>query len=249
MNRVETERSNKSDRPTPASPVAVVLAEHQTAFERNSGALHQSGCDTPVQLRTCYLPELEDACQEMMDASGHDNVTTEFHVLDDEARYGASSGAWDRVLLRMPWIPTPDRWEDSEEGRGGDEDTWEGDPDEGTYNVAEHLWQQPVIDAYQQAITLLYLIDEQAAREGLVRILWLDRRGRCVWDNRILAGDVEDFQWNLSQRVYTMRQFMHQDITEETWARGAIIVPDLWGRGYGREKNKTIMRSRGILKD
>lgn len=44
--------------------------------------------------------------------------------------------------------------------------------------------------ASRRAAGLVYLVDEEAVEDYVVKLLWLDVHGRCVWRNKVLPGEL-----------------------------------------------------------
>ncbi|KAI1764237.1 hypothetical protein GGR53DRAFT_327485 [Hypoxylon sp. FL1150] len=162
--------------PTPAE-IERVLAPHQTVRERNLSLRTELGRYAPVWLRTCYSPELTDTyaswhSQDLGQVLGHYT-----QILDNEAVYASCAGDWSRVLLRVPAIADTVRYV-YETDAALQADDWEP-PGPG------EEFKMPVFEAKCKEKTLLFLIDEEALRAGLIKILWLDIHGNCVWENRL----------------------------------------------------------------
>ncbi|KAI0972270.1 hypothetical protein F4678DRAFT_56212 [Xylaria arbuscula] len=178
-----------NDNQTTATPDQMnrVLVPHQTIGERNVSVRAAEGHFAPVWLRTCYSPEL---------ASVYDEWTVdleyELHhwsqVLDDEALYAPFAAEWSRLLLRVPGIADTVRY------------TVEGDGN--LWDPAEHYdppgpdedYKMPLYEAMIKERTMLFLIDEEALRDKLVKVLWLDIHGVCVWDNRLHSDQMLAFR-------------------------------------------------------
>lgn len=189
-----------------AAQIARVLAPHQTALERNQGAKHGAYHSTPVCLRTCYAKNLDDAYREI--ALGLEDVTTQYHILDNEALYGHLQGEdWNRILLRLPSIP---------DVVFGDQEWFDfGDP-------PQQEWQRSGYEAYIKERTLVYLYDEQALREKLVKVMWLDLHGNCVWENKITPDYMFDLRGLLLQGS-GLWEILGMTEDPEDWIRGALI--------------------------
>ncbi|CAJ2512947.1 Uu.00g010660.m01.CDS01 [Anthostomella pinea] len=145
-----------------------ILTRHQTVRERNLSFWVHSGRNSPVWLRTCYLPELAV-------------------ILDDEALYAPLAEDWSRILLRVPVIPDTGRYSYGEEVI---EDLHDFDERPGPGEE----FKLPLYEAALKERTMLYLIDEEALREKLIKILWLDIHGSCVWENRLRPDERLEFR-------------------------------------------------------
>jgi hypothetical protein len=141
-----------------------------------------------VFLRTCYDPELEDVYKGLR-ASAFYNFNSggplsEGLDLDDEALYGGLGGDWTKILLRVPSIvdvsqdsvlenygdhyPVDWKWKDPEYAKEPEEE----------FKKAFHR-------AEMKIVAMVCLVDEPALRENVVKLMFLDRHGNCVWDNKM----------------------------------------------------------------
>ncbi|KAI6080957.1 hypothetical protein F4821DRAFT_265392 [Hypoxylon rubiginosum] len=168
-------------RTRPATPTAAetarVLAPHQTVRERNLSLRTELGRYAPVWLRTCYSPELAEVYASWRSADLEQLLGHWSQILDDEAVYAPCVEDWSRVLLRVPAIVDTVRYV-YETDVAADDDDWEP-PGPG------EEYKMPVFEAKRKEKTMMFLIDEEALRSGLVKILWLDIHGECVWENRL----------------------------------------------------------------
>jgi hypothetical protein len=134
------------------------------------------GGTKPVWIRTCYAPDLQGAYEDVLEAAAElDEVDPEL-VLENESLYGAFDKDWAKILLRMPLLP------DTVPYCGGDPEQ-----DDGPYHDEppddERL--MPLFDASRREKQVVYLIDEEALRNKVVKLLYLDIHGHAVWHNKI----------------------------------------------------------------
>lgn len=164
-----------------------IFAPHQTTQERNVALQTHAAHHAPVWLRTCYAPALADiyATFALDLESILGNIS---QILDDKAVYGPFSDDWSRVLLRIPAIVDTVFYVDEADA---DLRSMEGvylPPGEG------EEYRQGLYDAQLRETTMLYLIDEEALQTDMIKVLWLDIHGNCIWDNRILSGRLREFK-------------------------------------------------------
>lgn len=131
-------------------------------------------------MRTCYAPELDAAHSELIsyvDIESDTEVDAQ-GVLDDANLYDFGPD-WSRILVRIPEL--------CDVLRGSVEDDYvrcirqEGEAED----------EMDLIDI--RAVTRLYIADDQALREGRVKIFWLDSHGNCVWHNKIKPSSLMEF--------------------------------------------------------
>ena len=170
--------SDRGDLPS-SEQIRRVLAPHQTVQERNISA-RRPGWPPPVWMRTCYAPELDAAHSELIsyvDIESDTEVDAQ-GVLDDANLYDFGPD-WSRILVRIPEL--------CDVLRGSVEDDYvrcirqEGEAED----------EMDLIDI--RAVTRLYIADDQALREGRVKIFWLDSHGNCVWHNKIKPSSLMEF--------------------------------------------------------
>ncbi|KAM0812568.1 hypothetical protein AB5N19_12559 [Seiridium cardinale] len=224
--------------PLPSDIVDRALRPFQKPRERNASVRRGTtgGTEHPLWLRTCYAPDLalryaelrsqcEVGCVYAVDAAD---------CFDDAALYDAEKdeevGAGDRdgvgegnaglraLLLRAPMLADVVQYNCPE-----DEEFWgeqEGEP----------LEVPPEQEALEKASTeakwLLYLVDEEVLRDedGLVKMLWMDVHGHCVWRTRTHPGRMAGFRGALADgRSLSM---MVEDETggdEEGWQMDLVF--------------------------
>jgi hypothetical protein len=144
----------------------------QTVQERK---IQPNGLEDPVWLRTCYNPDLDEAYEELADnaelAEGY-SITNSAAVLDNSSLYNFGSD-WTKILTRIPRLcdfvtgSVSEDYNDWEEYKAGDCEM------SGLERISRHVH------------TVVYVVDEDAIKERLVKIMWLDSHGNCVWDNKM----------------------------------------------------------------
>ncbi|KAI0113009.1 hypothetical protein F4814DRAFT_331908 [Daldinia grandis] len=156
-----------------------ILIPRQTICERNLSARTHLGRYAPVWLRTCYSPELAETYAEWRKEDLEHLLGHSSQILDDEDLYASYADDWSRVLLRVPAIADTIRYtyETDDIVQETEEDFDRPGPGE--------EFKMAVFEAGRKEKTMFFLVDEQALRAGLVKILWLDIHGNCVWENRL----------------------------------------------------------------
>lgn len=212
------------------------LRPFQTVQERNACANGRGvtgGSEHPIWLRTCYDSTLQDRynrlhCDcEVGDGFGVDDAD----VFDNESLYAAQAADSDhaavqRLLLRAPGLADVFQYtclDDDEyfkeiNADEADESTWETEQVELQRASKESKW-------------LLYLIDEEVLRseQGLVKMLWMDVHGQCVWENKIFPTSVGPFRGALADsrtlimHVENQTSTQSEDDTTSMWQRGAVF--------------------------
>ena len=183
--------------------------------ERNAALSTTGGRLSPIWLRTCYAAELTESYLTLV-PNWLDNIMDPSEVLDDEAMYSDLAGDWRQIFLQVPSIPDvvqilgdPDL-----EDVAIPDDEW-GEPEE--------EYQRPVHEAQKREETLIYLLDEEALREQVVKVMWLDKHGNCVWDFKV--RDLVEFQGPLKRGLFLTEIISNCDYTSDhaVWERGAIL--------------------------
>jgi hypothetical protein len=156
-----------------------VLAPHQTIKERNISHYILSSGHEPVWIRTCYAADLEGAWESILELATSFRGIAEA-VLKNEALYDDCGENWAKVFIRLPLLPDIRYYEEDPL----DEDLicdCEGHKDEAykALHNAAHLQEQ-----------VIYLVDEQALRKKLVKLIYLDTHGKAVWYNTIAPEHV-----------------------------------------------------------
>ncbi|KAI0439809.1 hypothetical protein F4803DRAFT_23816 [Xylaria telfairii] len=157
-----------------------VLVPHQTNRERNLSVRAEMGRYSPIWLRTCYSSELASVYAEWRNSIDLESVLGHWsQILDDEALYAPFAADWSRVLLRVPAIADTVRYtyETDSIMRDVSEDYEPPGEDE--------EFKMPLYEAMIKEKTILFLVDEEALRDKLIKVLWLDIHGTCIWDNRL----------------------------------------------------------------
>jgi hypothetical protein len=102
-------------------------------------------------------------------------------VLDDVKLYGCYDGGdWSRVLVRIPELCDVIRYPS--------EEVYEEMQSELEELFEEGCTEMEKLD--MTVVTRVYLVDAEALEEELVKVLWLDCHGECVWHNTIKADDI-----------------------------------------------------------
>lgn len=157
------------------------LRPFQTAQERIICADAASSRKQPVWLRTCYTvakqSDYDDLVSRADAFSGQGYSIGE--ELNDAARYDVKS-EWSSVLLQIPSIVDAviDGQKDKETN-----DKFMTSSKPGT-----------LAEASAQNSTLIYVVDQEALDEGLVKIKWLGHHGQCVWENKIVPEMLMGFK-------------------------------------------------------
>jgi hypothetical protein len=192
-----------------------VLAPFQTIRERNVSEYIANNSHDPVWLRTCYKSELVPAYEEIV-ADFDDGVCDARLLLDDETLYGQVGDDWAQALLRLPLIPDTHIYEDDVDGEEGLFDL--SPPDEDL--------MLPLYDAALKEKSVMYLLDEEALREKVVKVLWLDVHGNCVWRNTIRPDEVTSFEAR-PRTGGTLWEFLERSYNDPTlFELGALIEYD-----------------------
>ncbi|KAI0871602.1 hypothetical protein GGS24DRAFT_470864 [Hypoxylon argillaceum] len=208
-----------------------LLAAHQTLQERSLTIT-----PGPAWVRTCYSLELADAYA-AISRGVDDSAVNRDSVLDDEVLYDGMELS--QILLRIPALP------DKDIGYAIENDvddsprvTWglagggniNGDDEESISGLlagdVDVQLKRPVYEAQREIATVLYLVDERALRAMLIRVLWLDVHGRCVWDNTIRTEDLLPFNGHLFNGL-TLVEFVDGFAADSEgsrrWERGATF--------------------------
>jgi hypothetical protein len=184
-----------TDGPRPDAPylptqeqINRVLAPHQTIKERNLLNHVSSHLHDPFWIRTCYAPELQAAWEEILEEGLAEwKDLDELLVLNDENLYGGYGSDWTKIFLRLPMLPDaelyyPDRVKVDEE-----KSYLEPPKDEKL---------MPIFKASLADKQVVYLVDEEALKKKLVKLIHLDLRGQVVWHNTIVPENIWVFEAN-----------------------------------------------------
>jgi hypothetical protein len=206
--------ADKFQRPT-QDKIDRVLAPFQTIRERNLSEYIANNSHDPVCLRTCYEPELIPAYEEII-ANFDDDVRDARLLLDDDALYGQVGDDWAQALLRLPLIPDTTVYEDDLDGEEEPIDL--SPPDEES--------MLPLYDAALKDKSVMYLLDEEALKEKVVKILWLDIHGNCVWRNTIRPDEATSFE-SRPRTGGTLWEILDKSYNDPTLSElGALIEYD-----------------------
>lgn len=182
-----------------------VLAPHQTINERNVSL--QASCQRdPIWIRTCYADSLKDAYEDMVSAYCDASPEGPELVLQEEYIYGNLGGDLTRILLRVPMIVDA-----SQHPSTGFED--ETSPPAG--HLTEYMPEDPAwMPLYYASLKdkfVVYLLNEEALREKLLKVIFLDLYGNVVWTNKMRPDDATAFERvcpTLGGRLYQYFEFM-----------------------------------------
>jgi hypothetical protein len=106
------------------------------------------------------------------------NVIDRAGALDDSNIY-SFDGDWARVLLRLPELCDVVRFANEELHEEREQEI------EGAEDGMERL--------SMKVVERLYIVDREALEEGLVKVIWLDCHGECLWNNKIRPEGMLDF--------------------------------------------------------
>lgn len=201
----------------PLNPESIsrVLAPFQTIHERNAALSAPNGRNSPIWLRTSYVAGLADNYEVPNELH---NIVRAQDVLDNEKLYNNLADDWRKIFLRVPSMPDTDQSSPD----APDEYVYE-DPDEEWGPAPEEEYKCAVHKAQKLEKTMLYLLDEEALRENLVKVMWIDAHGNCVWDFKV--QDLESFQGPLKSglSLYEIIDRCDYNFDEEAWKRGALL--------------------------
>ncbi|KAK2809650.1 hypothetical protein FQN50_003707 [Emmonsiellopsis sp. PD_5] len=208
-NREPATQPSPGPRPSTAQ-ISRVLAPHQTIQERNvSARMNGSGSyahGPPIWLRTGGYDaddggEVEGRYWGMYRAAGIDECEG---VLDDGGLYGGGNGdggdAWRRrILLRLPQLVNTDVVLD-DPGNEGDyrrtnfdvewvEQGGGGGGEEGGDNDDDDV-RNSAFDVQVKLRNIIYLLDDEAIREGFIKVKWLGEYGDVVWENKLAPEEM-----------------------------------------------------------
>jgi hypothetical protein len=161
-----------------------ILAPHQTTKERNISNNMASGYHNPLWIRTCYSPDLQPTYEEIYEAGLQDDQDR-LLVLDNEELYGDYGEDWARVFLRLPLVPDTALYYDD----GPDIRDYDAEPPDDERFL-------PIHNASIRERQTVYLIDKQALKSNLVKVIFIDDHGHTVWHNTIAPDVVWEFEAN-----------------------------------------------------
>lgn len=150
-------------------------------------------------------------------------------VFDDESLYaapeaGSADGVVRKLLLRAPGLADVFQYtclDDEEYFRELDEE-----------DADESHWENEKIELERASLEsrwLIYLIDEEVLKdeEGLVKMLWMNLHGQCVWENKIYPSSVGPFRGALAGGAPLIMQVEDGTVTQEDestrWRKGALF--------------------------
>lgn len=166
-----------SKKPLPdPSKISRCLVPFQSRQERRICRKAERGRQVNV-VRTCYSDNLQDAWEQLRSycISQTYELFPKGELLDDAQLYDVGE-RWLEVLIRMPSLV--DTIQGMVEEDYEDALPW-SDEDYETYEEGS------VDRASLECVNMLYVVDEEALREQLVKMKWLDWRGESVWECKI----------------------------------------------------------------
>ncbi|KAI0516869.1 hypothetical protein F5B22DRAFT_646603 [Xylaria bambusicola] len=84
-------------------------------------------------------------------------------------------------------------------------------------------FKMPLYEAKLKEKTMMFLIDEEALRDNLIKVLWLDIHGACVWDNRLPPDDMLAFKGRMFDGGSLADLSEEFEDDEEMYERGAVL--------------------------
>lgn len=189
------------------------LQPFQTAEERRIGLrLTAPNCGYPVWLRLCYDPDLEERYADLEGRSsisdGGDGAVDRDMVLDNANLYNLGprpgrDAILEMVLRRIPAI--------TDNIMGSVIEDYEGyEMDE----ISQHPSEPPIELASLRAVMVLYVVDNEAVEEDLIKLFWMDVHGRCVWSNKVEPSEL------FAMRGCLLRGYSLSEVAETYCTRG-----------------------------
>lgn len=174
------ERVDGSDQRMPTQEqIDRVFAPHQTIAERNI-ATDTEPC---IYMRTCYEPSLASAFVEMT-KDIRDDADRSPLLFDNQALYGSVRADLEGVYLRMPHLPDTMVYS----GYPETEDLpLDDDPPEDKNKLQ-------LYEAAMKARGIMYLMDEEALKRKMLKLIWTDLRGNILWWNWLRPSDTQSFE-------------------------------------------------------
>ena len=163
--------------------IARVLAPYQTIDERNKLQYLVSHMHKPLWIRTCYATELQPTWESILAAANSLNggeVEEGAVVFDSEDLYRDCAEDWKTVFLRLPMLSDRQHYDNQLEWdlqHGG----CEGHDDKAYSALHEAGIKE------EQSI---YVVDEEALRENLIKLIYVDYHGNVIWHNKIAPEHV-----------------------------------------------------------
>jgi hypothetical protein len=159
-----------------------VLAPHQTAAERNL-ATEVNDC---VWVRTCYELSLAPAF-EAMSRDIRKDAYESYRLFDNQALYGDIGHDLAGLFLRMPQLP------DTIGYCGYPETEDEPFDDE----LPEDEGKSRLYNAVSKERFVMYLMDEEALKQKMLKLIWTDLGGNIVWWNWLDPSHTMTFEGHL----------------------------------------------------
>ncbi|KFH45110.1 hypothetical protein ACRE_040910 [Hapsidospora chrysogenum ATCC 11550] len=165
---------------------------YQTTQERNLTAIRAGRTSPePVWLCTCSREsraKFEAAYAALLAPVIEESLIVEYGVLDDVEVYGHfEDGDWSRVLVRIPQLCDVVR---------ANSDVLHEEMEREMERMMEEIVKEECGEMEKLDVTVVdnvYLVDAEALQEELVKVLWLNCHGECVWHNKIAADDIHEF--------------------------------------------------------
>jgi hypothetical protein len=181
--------------PSPAEQqIGIMFTPHQSIQERNLSAKFCCGWNI-IWLRTCYTPELSQRYLELEQTVGArvegGCLESPDQVLDDGSLYafvGTDQEILDQLLLRLPGMTDANGIQDVHgdgsfllygNGKNDPEVIEQSQADDGSVIKTVALNAQNVV----------YVVDDEAIRNNVVKVWWFDEFGKIVWDNIVEVPD------------------------------------------------------------
>lgn len=109
--------------------------------------------------------------------------------LNDRALYNGSTVS--QILQRIPLLVDTQPMSVIEDAEDWD---WRHKQEPPTDELPEDSLER----ADRDDCTLLFMVDEEALLEGLVKIKWIGLHGQCIWENKIHPNSLQIFGGVLS---------------------------------------------------
>ena len=136
-------------------------------------------------------------------------------VLSNKELYATTYQNWSRIMLRLPSIP--DQYVYPYDGPDDDD----REPPEGG-----DAWL-PLFNAARDQKSAVYVLDEEALRENLIKVVYLDIHGNTVWLHKMHPENINAFEARGScsgAPLETSMEFADSD--ESLLQSGAIMSYD-----------------------
>lgn len=186
-----------------------VLAPHQTVAERNIA----TDVEPCIYMRACYEPSLASAFDEMTRKIRDDTYTSRY-LFDNQALYSSVGPDLEGVHLRMTHLPDTVAYS----GYPETEDLpLDDDPpeDEGKSRLYE---------AAMKARGIMYLMDEEALKRKMLKLIWTDLGGNIVWWNWLRPWDTQNFEGHYYGLGHGLHWILYQGDGNSNYdTEGAVI--------------------------